>query len=592
MSYIQAILAIKSGVEPEPDSTEQGTVYCIDANNIRFYRDKAETMGGSRKEVLDKDFAGAARSAQSFSVGGKNWQIVGTNSKLYAKLGSSVTNITPLKTTSTALVADPIATDTVTNTGSRTTLTITHAAHGHAVDDRVKISGATTTNGVLDTVINAEHIIVTVATNTYTISVLGTASITDVGGGASVLEFEEIDAGSQTAVPVSGPWIGIPFLPPVWGIQTDASLLTTPRIWWQSTFGDTWVGGITDGGKAYQWLGDTDVAPTVIANAPDAVWGWVEDARLHILNGNTTANSNTGNLTQWTPSSSSSAFSDDREDAAELISQCFVNGENLIFADENKVFRMRWVGGAVKWIWQKLSDSVGIVSPFGRVVVDGVAYIFAKDNFYYYNGGVLLPLPRCTLRKYVFENINLAQRYKFFVWHNAKYNELHFHYASAGSNENDRAVVFSISEGHWTKREGISRSGADSSGNTFDYPVLLHPTDGTYQHEVGYDDGTVAQDVYLQLAYTAARNGLDRVELHGIEPDLILNGSVNIDLYGKERSAEDGKLLKSFAVNETSGALYCTRDTRWRSWRFSQNELGGFMRLGSVKEFLARGSKF
>jgi hypothetical protein len=592
MSYIQVPVTLKAGIEPEPDSTEQGTVYCIDGNNIRFFRGKAETMGGSRKEVLDNDFDGVARSAKSFNADGKNWQIIGTNSKLYAKLGSSVTNITPLKTTNTALAADPVATNTATNASGRTTLTITHTAHGHLAGDRVKLSGATTTNGVTDTVINAEHIIVTAATNSYTISVVGTASSTGSGGGASVLEFEEIDAGAQSAVPVSGSWVGIPWQPPVWGIQTDTSLLTTPRIWWQDTFGDTWVGGITDGGKVYQWLGDTDVAPTVVANAPDAVWGWVEDARLHILDGNTTANSNTGNTTQWTPSSSSSAFSDDREDATKLISQCYVNGENLVFADENKVFRMRWVGGAVKWIWQKLSDSVGIVSPFGRVVVDGVAYVFAKDNFYYYNGGVLLPLPNCTLRKYVFENINLAQRYKFFVWHNAKYNELHFHYASAGSEENDRAVVFSISEGHWTKREGITRSGADTSGNPLDYPVLLHPTDGTYQHEVGYDNGTEAQDVFVQLAYSAALNGLQRTEVHGIEPDLILNGTVNVSLYGKERSAEDGKVLKSFLVSGTSRALYCTRDTRWRSWRFSQNQLGGFMRLGSVKEFLAKGSKF
>lgn len=593
MSHSAVLIRFVPGINPEPDETKQNTRHCVAGNNVRFHNGSVETMGGHLREVSDIAMEGAKRAYRSFERDGNLWQIIGTNSKLYAKLGGTVTNITPLKTTSTALVNNPVTTATGTNTGTHTTLTIAHAAHTFVAGDRIKLSGSATVNGVLNTVINAEHIIVAVtAAVSYTITVLGTASSSSAGGGAAVLEFEEIAPGDGTAVAASGPGIGLPGYGLPGSIQTDTSLIVNPRIWWQDTFGDIWVGGPGDGGKCYKWLGDTDVAPTVITNAPNADWGWVEASRLQTLLGNVTKNSKTGDFTDWVVAAGSDAWSDTREDATKLYTQCNVNGENLVFAQENRAFRMRFIGGAVKWVWEKVSDSIGIVSPYGRVVVDGVAYIFGKDNFYYYNGGVIQPLPNCTLRKYVFNDINLEQRYKFFVWYNSKFQELHFHYASADSEENDRVAVFSIPEQHWTIRTGLERAAADQSGNVFTYPVLTSAYGDLYQHEVGYNDDDVAQDVRVSIAYAAIAGSTVRTEINGMEPDLILTGNMDIDLYGKERMRDEGTLLQHFDVSVSTDVLHCTRETRWRAWEFSQSELGGFFRLGGVTEFIKKGSEF
>ena len=585
---IHAPLKFKSGINPEPDETKQNTRHIIAGNNIRFYRGGVQKIGGNAKEQVNQTASGYTRSLFSLEIGNNKWQIIGTHSKLYAKLGATVTNITPLQTTSTAIANSIDTTDTLN------TIVVDATAHGMAAGDRVKISGAADVGGfTANTHINKEHIITSVTTDTFTLT-LGTVATSTVanGGGASTVFFKEILAGEISARAASGPWIGIPWsTTPPWAAGTDASLIVQPRIWWNDAYGDTWVGGPGQGGKCYQWLGNTDTAPTVISNAPNADWGWIEDAKLVTLLNNTVANSKAGDLTAWTPAADSAAYSDAKEDAIELISQSQSGGENLIYAKESKIFRMRYVGGTVKWVWELVSDTIGIVSPYGRIVIGGIHYIFGKDNFYYYNGGIFSPLPNNTLLQYVFDDINLAQGYKFFTSYNQQYNEVHFHYCSAASDEPDRRVIFSISEGHWSIAN-ITRSASDTSGKIFDYDILAHPTLGTYQHETGVNDDTSAMNSYVQVNFETIQNGKYETFISGMEPDLILEGNMTIALLGKDRARETETTLATFTVTESTTIIECEHEARWRSWKFTSNELGGDFRLGGMREIIQRGGEF
>lgn len=472
MAYTPSRIKFIPGINPEPDSTNQNTLHIIDGDNIRFYQASVEKLGGHVKEplsVLDlqganlgSTLSGCGRALRSYSKDNKKWQIEGTHTKLYAKLGGDVWNITPLKTTATAtLGADPLDT-----TDTDETLTVNYTAHGLAVGDRIKLTGATDVGGITAANdINREHIIGTVPdANSFTIELENAATSTASGGGASIEIFTEIDAGGCDAVNATGYGVGTYGTNDFGESQTDTTLFVQPRIWWMDVFGTTLVCGAGQGGKCYQWLSDVDTAPTVITNAPDADWGWVEDAKLVTLKDNIIKNSNTGDLTDWTPAAGSSAYEDTKEDAHKLIGRAFVNGENLIFAEEKKIFRLRWVGGTVKWSWVRVDAEVGIMSPNSYVVRGGVCIIFGRDDVYSYNGGMLQPIPNNTLRKYLYEDINTDQRFKFFSWHNGKpYNEVHMHYASANSDENDRAVIFHLYENWWSKRDSIERTAVDLS---------------------------------------------------------------------------------------------------------------------------------
>ncbi len=588
MSFSATPIRFIAGVNPEPDETKQNTRHIIDGDNIRFYRGGVQKIGGHATEVVDTTIQGCPRSVLSFTDANNNtWTVIGTHLKLYAKQGSAVTNITPLQTSGATLGTDPLA----LISGDKT-MTVTYTSHGLAVGDRIGMSGATHgTGGFAAANINVEHIVDTVPdANTFTVELAAVAPATDATeGGAAVVVKKEIAAGEKDAVAASGPWVGVPWTGLPYNIQTDTSLFIQPRIWWMDTFGDKWVGGAGNGGKCYQWDGDIAAAPTIITNAPDADWGWVEDAKLVTLLGNRVKNSNTGDFTDWTVSAASSAYEDDKEDATKLISRAYANGENLIFADEGNVFRMRWVGGTVKWLWEKVSDTVGIISPSGSIAVGGIIYIFAREGLYFYNGGILSPLPDNTLIRYMFDDLNITQRYKCFVWFNQKFNEVCFHYPV--SIENDRCTIFSITEGHYTPRI-IDRTAADTEGQASQFPVLADSDGILYQHEVGYNDSGDAMNAYCTVAYQALQNGKYQTFVEGMEPDLIQEGSLTISLYGKDRATNAGTLLESFAFPEAGGKIDCAHEARWRSWEFRNNTVDGFFRIGGMREFISQGSEF
>ena len=579
-------IRFQSGINPEPDDTNQNTVQCIDGNNIRFWRKAIQTIGGSALLQLSNVLDGMPRLVFCFARGSERWIIVGTHSRLYAVKGHQVYNITPLKTTGTALGTNPISTsdgDDVIN--------ITFTAHGLTEYDRIRIAGATTVGGISDVDLNIETIVVGVNdANTIQVTAGSVASGSVSGGGSGITIYKQIDDGNQNASSSTGKGIGLKGEGLKGDNQTDDSLLAQPRIYAADTFGDTFVFTPGAGGKAYAWLGDPDVAPAIISGAPDCDWLFVDDAKLCILSGNTTANSNVGDYTDWTPGAASSAFSDDREDAVKLISEANVNGEHLIFADENKIFREVYVGGALKWRWNKLSDNIGIIGPMGRVVVNGVCYIFGKDNLYRYNGGIIEPLPRNTLRNFLFGNLNRTQQYKCFAWYCAAYDEVHFHAPLFNSLECSHAIVYSISEGHFSKRE-IDRTAAEQAGQIFNYPLLASSDGKLHQHEIGVDNSGVAQEVYVQLAYRTNGNAESYTDINGIEPDAVITGTVTFDLYGKDRAQDTGMLLGSYPVTDTTSRVDLLKSTRWWSWKMRQEELGGSFRTGRMFEFLERGSE-
>lgn len=469
---------------------------------------------------------------------------------------------------------------------------ITDTAHGLSAGDRIKISGVSgAVGGIPASEVNKEHIISVIETaNTYVVNVDSAPTSLASGGGASVLRFKEIAAGGASAVSASGVGIGLAGYGLPGSIQTDDTLLVQPRIWWIDMFGDTPLMGY--GTDCYEWGVDVATAPTIISNAPDTDIGWVEGAKLVSIKDNVVANSDVGDYNDWTAGVASSAYSDAKEDMNKVVARVDYGQSSLIFAEENRVFLLTWVGGAIKWRWQQVSNTLGIVSPNGAITVASVPYVFGEDNFYYFNGGAFMPIPNNTLLRYVFDDINLTQKYKFFVWYNQRYNELNFHYCSGGSSENDRAVIYSITEQAWSIMDGIARTAADKAGALYEYPLLAGSDGYLYEHEIGNDSDTSAMNAWAQIAFQSINDGKNLTDISGMEIDLILAGDATLELHGKYRSMADSALLESFTITPTTEVIDCGHETRWRSWLLRSNTLGGHFRWGGMCEFIDVGSEY
>jgi hypothetical protein len=112
------------------------------------------------------------------------------------------------------------------------------------------------------------------------------------------------------------------------------------------------------------------------------------------------------------------------------------------------------------------------------------------DKFYAYTGQIQT-LP-CTVREYVYKDINFGQADQIVCGTNEGFNEIWWFYPSADSNWNDRYVVYNHFQQVWF---------FGNLGRTawLDTPLRDVPT-GLYTEEYTYDD-TIAGNVEDQLGY-------------------------------------------------------------------------------------------
>jgi hypothetical protein len=92
-------------------------------------------------------------------------------------------------------------------------------------------------------------------------------------------------------------------------------------------------------------------------------------------------------------------------------------------------------------------DNISIISPNAAITVNNVTYWMGVDKFYMYSGRVeTLP---CTLRQYVYTDLNTSQYGQIVCGTNEGYNEIWWFYPSADSLVNNRYVIYNHLERIW-----------------------------------------------------------------------------------------------------------------------------------------------
>lgn len=188
---------VLAGVEPSTDETPWGTQHYIDTLGIRFRNNKPEKSGGFLQQSYDlgNTVSGVPRTLYSQIINGKAYTLIGTHTRLYAVVGSGLTNITPVKLTSETLGANlttdyvTLANNPITTVNGERTVTIAKTSSSrYRASDLITLSGVPgTINGIPNTELNAQHIIRSVSANSFTIRVGTAATSSGSGGGAAVV---------------------------------------------------------------------------------------------------------------------------------------------------------------------------------------------------------------------------------------------------------------------------------------------------------------------------------------------------------------------------------------------------------------------
>lgn len=469
---------------------------------------------------------------------------------------------------------------------------LTKNAHGLVDGQRVKIEGAATTGGILDTEINQEFIIRNVATNTFDFMTTGTAtSSVSSGGGGATEYYPQIAAGALNQGQGQGYGAGLYGVGLYGTALTSTSGATYPRIWFCDRFGDNIVLTAGNNSAAYVWNGSTATAPTVITNAPtDINYLFVSDNIL-VTFGHDVENkifsSDQGNYTEWTASSTNQVFEDIIEGAGRFISHAPVDGYNLIFTQQ-QTWTMRYVGGTVIWQILPLDKGIGLIAPMARLSVNGIAYWMGQENFYMFRGGKVetipsnLPnVPQSTCLRYVFDDMNYSQRFKFFAWHNKEFDEIWFHYCSSESNECNRIARVSRKSFAWCP-DTMDRTAAEYPVTSLSNPRLGNVSN-LYTHEVGNDDDNASMPWFATTKKFFS--GKDTANITGVIPDSLQTGTVNVTLNSyRYPQSSTPMYTKEFDVTSTTERFPVTVNGRCWQYNFSGDELGQSFMMGQWME--------
>ena len=617
-----------------PGVNREGTNYSnesgwYDCDNIRFRSGFPEKIGGWIR-LTANTFQGVCRALWNWvTLGGSNLLGVGTHLKYYIEVGGVYNDITPIRSTTTG-------TATFAATNGSAVLTVTDAAHGCIVGDFVTYTLAVSLGGAITaTVLNQEYQIVSVPTaNTYTINVVTLANASDVGngGGATVANYQ-INIGSATAIPVVG-WGAGGWGLGTWGIGTSSN--TELRIWSNDNYGQDLVIAPRNG-EVYYWEASNGVTVrakflSALSTAAGFAGDYVPNQTLEVsassiqrfvicfganpyVSGtpNTTFNpmlvrwSDQDNQYEWVPAITNQSGEFPLSVGSTIITSINTRQEILIWTD-SALYSMQYLGPPYIWGFNILMDNISIVSPNAAITINNVTYWMGVDKFYQYSGRVdTLP---CSLRQYVFNDINIEQAFQVFCGSNEGYNEVWWFYCSTDSTAIDKYVIYNYLDKVWYYGSMSRTAWLDSSIRQ--YPMATNydasaVTGRTLYHEASVDDvaGTtpVAIDAFIQSSDFDIGDGHNFGFVWRILPDINFNGS-NVDepyvtMTVKPRqnsgaaysasnspevqSADNYAVSRSYNIQLFDGQVYTRIRGRQMAFRIESTELGVAWQLGAPR---------
>lgn len=603
-----------------------------DGDKIRFRSGFPEKIGGWVRAATDM-FIGTCRNmwiwVTTFS---DEFLAVGTNIKLYIVAGGLFYDITPLRTTDPTLTT-PDTDDAVATLINTTTVTMNlGVAHGADTGSYVTISGVTgTIGGVPDSEINANHKITVINADSFSFTVTTTATSTvAAGGGTAIIIDFELAPGNATATAGYG-WGSGAWGRNSWGSGSDQPIFLPPRDWWEDNFDNDAVFNIRNG-SPYYWVRGTSTDPqsalatrAVLLSAvasddgydPDAVpvkvmQLLVSQQDKHLLAfgavpfGSTSAAdfdpllirwSDQDNPGQWTPTPTNSAGFI-RVSRGSFIVRALPARQEILTWTNTNLYTLQFTGTTDVYAVQEYADNISIISPRACTNAGNVTYWMGHDKFYVYNGRV--DTLNCTLRNYVFRDINSAQSIQVVCGTSEEWNEVWWFYPSASSDFNDRYVVYNYLEQLWYYGQLSRDAWLDTPlrpGPISTYTDSSDDTSGlVFNQESGVDADGEPLEAYIQSNDFDLADGEQFMLSKRIIPDVGFSGStasepevtltiLSRNFPGNELSqdTEDSQVVTETSVGIYTQQIFIRARARQMALKISSEDLGVQWQLGSPR---------
>ena len=545
-------LQFRPGVNRDQTNyTNEGGWFACD--KIRFRSGYPQKLGGWLA-ASSETFLGVCRQMFNwFTSYNDDFLALGTNKKVYIEVGGNYFDITPLRETT------PPGAVTFAAINGSSVITVNDTAFGSNAGDFVTFSGVSVnglgvggniTQAVLQQnyeiyeVVNADQYKIIAKSPTTGLPVAANANDSGNGGGTVVGAYE-IEIGNAALTYGYGWGTG------TWSRSSWGSGSTTPvdlpqRDWWFDNIQNDLVMNIRNG-VIYYWergtnpdvnvpLGVRAVTLSSLSGASDvplqAMQVLLSQTDQHLLAFGATPFgggdfdpllirwSDQANPQIWTPTSTNSAGFLRVSRGSLIVRALAVRQEILIWTDTT-LYSLQYLGTTDVFGLQEYADNISIIGPRAVTSANNVTYWMGQDKFFAYSGRVeTLP---CTLRNYVFQDINMNQTEQIICGTNEGFHEIWWFYPSANSNTVDKYVVYNYLERIWFYGNLARTAWLDSPLRT--YPQAVGYDNILYDHERGVDANGTPMESYIQSSDFDLADGDQFMLSRRILPDVNFGGS-------------------------------------------------------------------
>lgn len=530
-------------------------------------------------------------------------------------------------------------------------VTVTDANYSPNVGDSVIFSGASAFAGIT---IDGEYVVqyVPYSSTSYVITATTSSTSSATGGGTVTTQYE-YPIGLNISY-VSTGWGSSPWGEGGWGLPYSQGFTTTLRLWSADNYGQNLViaprstgnygqgtSSYYGGGIYYWWTSGTypngvtasntarAQSLQVLSTAAGYSGQYVPNSTLQVITSavqrfiicfgansyvsgspNTAFNpmlvrwSDQANEYQWVPDITNQSGEFALSNGSFIMGARATRQEILIWTD-SAIYSMQYIGAPYVWGFQILMDNITTISPNCMVTVNNVTYWMGRGKFYMYSGRVeTLP---CSIRQYVFDDINLDQAFQIFAGSNEAYNEVWWFYVSnsSGGNSIDKYVIYNYLDRVWYYGTMARTAWLDSGIRT--HPMAADYNNRILYHESGVDDNSTGTAVpinaYVQSSDFDISDGQKFGFVWRILPDVNFNGSTVNEPYvtmtvkprqnsGTAYGSADTPIVTSsqnytntqvYNIQQFTGQVYTRLRGRQMAFRIDSNSLGVAWQLGSCR---------
>jgi hypothetical protein len=439
----------------------------VDSDNVRFRYGLPEKVGGWQS-LLNESIVGVVRKQHAFvDNDGNRYVALGTDKFLLLYFEGGLYDITPLKT---ALTSATLATTDASPICSITTGT----DHNLSLGDIILLDNVTLPvgTGYVDADFEDKLFQVTSITSNTVFTITQTTNATatvGTGGSIDVVPYEQVGPAAQTygygfGVGPYGSTIG----GTEWGNAVNAaSVVLEPGLWSLSNFGQVLVATIANG-KTFTW--DSAIAARLTTRASTTTSGFTTTNNptatrvtlispttrhlIHLGTETTIGDPSTQddmfirfsideNINEYTPEATNTAGTQRIQDGTKIIG-ALVAKENILVWTDNALYTMKFVGAPFTFGFEQVGTNCGLIGKNAAIEIDGVAYWMGNNGFFSFDGTVnTLP---CSVEDYVYDDIDTTKGQQVNAGINNLFTEVVWWYPTAGSEFNNRYVVFNYGQ--------------------------------------------------------------------------------------------------------------------------------------------------